>query len=167
MTIRPETTADFASIRHVTKQAFGRPLEADIIDALRGNDRVILSLVAIHENQVAGHILFFPMSIQGEQLHPAIGLGPMAVLPQYQKQGLGSALILEGLKQLQQQQHSGVIVLGHAEFYPRFGFVPASSYGIKTDYDVPDDVFMAHELHPGALAGKSGTVIYSEEFDGA
>jgi len=168
MIIRLEKWEDVKAIRNVTEQAFGRPQEADIIDALRANNRVILSLVAVHEDVVAGHILFFPVNIESEhRTFAAIGLGPMAVLPQYQKQGIGSALVREGLDMLQQQFKSAVIVLGHAEFYPRFGFVPASSHGIKTTYDIPGDVFMVRELCPGALAKIRGTVIYSEEFDEA
>jgi len=166
MIIRPERPEDINAIHRVTTQAFGRPQEADLIDALRANKHVTLSLVAIYHNEVVGHILFFPLEVKSEHgAHAAIGLGPMAVLPQYQKQGIGSALVSEGLNILQQRSHSGVIVLGHAAFYPRFGFVPASAYKIKTEYDVPDEVFMAYELHPGALAEISGTVIYSAEFD--
>jgi putative acetyltransferase len=89
----------------------------------------------------------------------------MAVLPERQNQGIGSALALAGLDMLRQKGEPAVIVLGHPEFYPRFGFVPASTYGIGSRYDVPDEAFMAIELQPGALIGKSGKVVYSPEFD--
>ena len=167
MLIRPEEFNDIPAIRHVNQQAFGRPQEADLVEALRAKGRVVLSLVALRESELIGHILFFSLEIQSSQhSHAAVGLGPMAVLPKHQKRGIGAALIREGLSLLQQQQvHPGVIVLGHADYYPRFGFGLASTFGITTSYDVPDDVFMAHELYSGAFADKGGTVIYSDEFD--
>lgn len=90
----------------------------------------------------------------------------MAVLPSFQKQGIGSALVREGLDQCRQLGCDAVVVLGHAHYYPRFGFVPASGYGIRCEYDVPDEVFMLVELQPGSLQGLSGRVIYNEAFGG-
>lgn len=166
MVILPETPEHIAAIRHVTDQAFGRSGEGQLIDALRANDKVILSLVATQDDEVVGHVLFFPVVIESEGItHSAVGLGPMAVLPQHQGQGAGSALVRQGLELLRNQHYGGVIVLGHPEFYPRFGFVPASTFGISTSYEVPDEVFMAAELQPGGLSGKGGLVVYSEEFN--
>ena len=95
----------------------------------------------------------------------AIGLGPMSVLPSLQRGGIGSKLVINGLQECQNLGNEIVIVLGHPEYYPRFGFIPASNYGIKCEYDVPDEVFMALELHPGALSGRSGIVKYQPEFN--
>lgn len=164
--IRSETTEDITSIRRVNAEAFGRKAEANLVDALRSNGRATLSLVALDHGSVAGHILFSPLTIEAEGArHEALGLGPMAVLPEFQRQGIGSALVRAGLEELTRQGHGAVIVLGHPDFYPRFGFVPASRYGISSKYKVPDEVFMARELLPGALSGKSGLVVYSTEFD--
>jgi len=166
VTVRPETPDDFDAIRRVNELAFGRPEESYLVDRLRDNGRMELSLVAVRGEQIVGHILFFPLTIE---LPPAsfstLGLGPMAVLPEFQNQGIGSALVRAGLEALRQGTQPGVIVLGHPEFYSRFGFVPASNFGIGTHYEVPDEVFMAIELQPNGLAGKGGTVVYSPEFD--
>jgi putative acetyltransferase len=166
MIIRPETVEDREAIASLTTEAFGRAGEAYLIEALRARGKVVLSLVAVHEGHVAGHILFYPVLVEtAGQSYQMAGLGPMAVLPQFQGQGLGSALVRRGLEELRRANHGAVVVLGHPEFYPRFGFVPASHYGIKSRYEVPDEVFMAVELIPGALAGKGGTVVYPPEFD--
>jgi putative acetyltransferase len=94
----------------------------------------------------------------------AMGLAPMAVLPMYQNQGIGSQLVREGLKECQRLGHDIVVVLGHSEYYPRFGFGPASLKGLRSEYDVPDEVFMVAELIPDALKGRGGLVKYHEEF---
>lgn len=164
--IRPESAGDAEAIRQVNEQAFGRPEEARLVEALREGNNVVLSLVAVDAGQVVGHILFCPVIIEAEgNLYDAVGLGPMAVLPAFQNRGVGSALVRAGLEALRNQEHAAVVVLGHPEFYPRFGFVPASRHGIRSRYDVPDAVFMVAELAPGALAGKGGTVAYPPEFD--
>jgi putative acetyltransferase len=93
-----------------------------------------------------------------------MGLAPLAVTPARQRSGVGSALVRSGLEECARRGFGAVIVLGHASYYPRFGFVPASRFGIRGEYNVPDDVFMATELVPGFLAGKSGTIRYHPEF---
>ena len=166
MSIRPEIIEDVEGIRRVNTAAFGRPAEANLVAALRDNGKALLSLVALREGRIVGHILFSPVTIQGENgTHEAIGLGPMAVMPQMQRSGIGSELVRAGLEQLRKAGHGSVIVLGHPEFYVRFGFGPASGFGVRTTYHVPDEVFMAVELREGELADKAGVVVYSPEFD--
>jgi putative acetyltransferase len=164
--IRREEPGDAAAIRQVNERAFGQPAEANLVDALRRHNKVVLSLVAVLNDQIIGHILFSPVSIESEGGSlSAVGLAPMAVLPEYQKQGIGSWLIRVGLDECRQAGHPVVIVVGHAEYYPRFGFVPASKYGLKCEYNVPDDVFLALELREGALLGRAGVVKYQPEFN--
>lgn len=164
--IRMEQPEDIAAIWQVNEAAFGRPGEADLVDALRQRGAVTLSLVAEQEGKVVGHILFSPMTItNGGEVFTAVGLGPLAVSPAYQKAGIGSQLVKVGLEMLQQAGHSLVIVLGHPTYYPRFGFVPASQFGIRWENEVPDEVFMVLALQPGALDGISGIARYQPEFD--
>ncbi len=166
VTIRPEQHKDLAGIRRVNERAFGQPNEANLVDALRAHGKVTLSLVAEQDNKIVGHVLFSPVTIESEgKLFSAIGLGPMAVLPEYQRTGIGSALINQGLEQCREAGHVCVVVLGHPEYYPRFGFVPASKHGIKCEYNAPDEAFMVIELRQGALRGRSGTVKYQPEFN--
>ena len=168
LTIRKETPEDAMAIRYVNEQAFGNACEADLIEKLRLRRGFILSLVAIQEEQVVGHILFSPVTIESESsVITAAGLGPMAVLPEYQRQEIGSQLVRAGLEELRHTNYEIVVVLGHPDYYPRFGFSPASKYGINCEYDVPEEVFMILELREGALAGRSGTVKYQPEFSEA
>ena len=125
-----------------------------------------MSLVAVRDDLIVGHILFTPVTIESEGRElAALGLAPMAVLPEQQRQGIGSLLVNVGLNRCRKEGLACVVVLGHPEYYPRFGFVPASHYGIKCEYDVPDEVFMAIELEDGALDGRSGTARYQPEFN--
>jgi putative acetyltransferase len=163
--IRAETAEDFASVRGVDELAFGRQNEADLVDALRENASSCISLVAVVDEQVVGHIFFSPVSIESESnVVTAMGLAPMAVLPSHQNQGIGSQLVREGLRECQLIGENIVVVLGHPNYYPRFGFVPASLKGLRSEYDVPDEVFMVAELTEGALAGRGGLVKYHPEF---
>ena len=165
MTIRTESTKDNESVRRVNELAFEQPNEADLVDALRASARPFISLVAVVDEQVVGHIFFSPVSIESENgVFTAMGLAPMAVLPEYQNQGIGSQLVREGLKACQRLGHDIVVVLGHANYYPRFGFTPASLKGLRSEYDVPDEVFMVTELVAGALEGRRGLVKYHPEF---
>lgn len=163
--IRPEAAEDAAAVRLVNEQAFARPHEADLVAALRANATPIISLVAELDGVVVGHILFSPVSVTAENgSFGALGLGPMAVLPAYQGQGIGSALARAGLAACRDIGQDIVVVLGHPGFYPRFGFAPARARGLYSEYDVPDDVFMVVELREGALAGRGGLVRYRPEF---
>jgi len=154
-------------VRTVNEAAFDSTLEADIVEEMRKQENATLSLVADSSGTVVGHILFSPVSLNGHTELHMMGLGPMAVLPSHQRQGIGSALVREGLDRCIEMGCDGVVVLGHSEYYPRFGFVPASRYGISCEYDVPDEVFMLIELQPGCLDGVTGEIIYDEVFRSA
>lgn len=164
MHVRPEEPADAIAIRAVNEAAFETSEEADIVDALRKDSESLISLVADSGGEIVGHILFSPVTLAGNLNVFLMGLGPMAVSPNYQRQGTGSALVREGLDRCRSMGCSAVVVLGYPEYYPRFGFVPASRYGISSEYDVPDEVFMLIELQPGSLQGVTGRVTYNEAF---
>jgi len=152
-------------VREVLLRAFDGPGEADLVDRLRSAGAATVSLVAEVEGEVVGHILFSPIEIEGaDSKASGVGLAPMAVLPDHQRSGIGSELVREGLARCRELGELRVVVLGHPEYYPRFGFVPANTFGIVSDYDVPDEVFMVQELGPGALDGVNGTAHYRPEF---
>ncbi|MDV2991132.1 MAG: N-acetyltransferase Eis [Chroococcidiopsis sp. SAG 2025] len=168
MIIRAEAVEDYTNIFKVNKLAFGREDEARLVDNVRqlANFNPKLSLVAIEGDRLVGHILFSEIAIvspQGEVT--ALALAPLAVLPQFQNQGIGSQLVRAGLKQCQILGYKIVIVLGHPNFYSRFGFAPAINKGLRSPFSVPDEIFMVLELVPGALIGVSGMVTYSSPFD--
>ena len=166
MNVRPEKADDLAAVRAVNEAAFETAAEANLVDALRGTAQPLVSLVAELSGSVVGHILFSPVTLAPQSGLTLMGLGPMAVLPAYQRQGIGSALVSEGLARCKALGCDAVVVLGHPAYYPRFGFVAASRYGIRSEYGVPDDVFMILELRPGSLRGVSGKVSYDEAFSG-
>jgi putative acetyltransferase len=165
--IRGEEPRDAAAVRRVNELAFGQPTEANLVEALRDSGAVLLSLVAEVEREVVGHILFSPVVIDGPNgRFGAAGLGPMAVVPERQRTGLGGRLVRSGLDRLHHARVEAVVVVGHPAYYPRFGFVPASRFGIRWEHPVSDGAFMAAELRGGALAGHAGVVRYRPEFDG-
>jgi putative acetyltransferase len=168
--IRPETPNDFEGIRIVNHQAFkNQPNEANLIEAIRKSELFIpqLSLVAVLDDDVIGHILFSPIFIEtNEEKIQTLGLAPMAVKQEYQGVGIGSKLVTEGLKLCKEQGHRHVFVLGHPEFYPKFGFIPSnSSFGIEGPFPVQDQYFMTLELEPRSLEGINGKVKYPPAFD--
>lgn len=165
MKIRAETGADHSALRVLNQTAFDSSAEANLVDALRAQATPCISLVADDAGEVVGHIMFSPATLSAAAGMPVMGLGPMAVLPQRQGQGIGSALLRAGLEHCRELGYEAVFVLGHAHFYPRFGFVAAREFGITSIYDVPDDVFMALELSPGSLAAKAGKMFYHPAFD--
>ena len=163
--VREEIPEDIEAIRMVNQNAFGQPQEGQIVDVLRANAGVLLSLVATLDGGVIGHILYSPVSIDsGGKKVIGAGLGPMAVLPQYQRQGVGSKLIETGNNKLLLAGYPFIVVLGHPEYYPRFGFKPASGYGIRCEWDVPDNVFMAMIMDHLKMEGVSGLAKYRQEF---
>lgn len=165
LTIRPEGKEDFSVIRQINRKAFDTDAEANLIEALRKSNVPIISLVAEYNDIVIGHILFSEVSLDGHCPNIKIsGLAPMAVLPEYQKKGIGSQLVIEGMKACRQTEYSAVVVLGHPQFYPHFGFEPSVNFKIKSEFDVPDEVFMIKELTKDALTNCSGTIIYHAAF---
>lgn len=165
--VRRELQGDVESIRAVNKQAFGQDDEAAIIEKLRNRGALMLSLVALRNGQLVGHIAFSTVIIEADtSSFEAVALAPMAVLPSYQRQGIGSQLVRAGLKECCHLGHHIVVVLGHPTFYPRFGFVPARAKGINCEFDVPEEAWMIAELRAGALAGRAGTVRFQSEFLG-
>ena len=163
MIIRAERDADHLAIRAVNEAAFGGREEADLVEALRADGTVLLSLVAEVDGQVVGHVLFGRMSIETPSGDvPAVALAPMAVVPGHQRQGIGRQLIPAGLDQLRSRGEQIVIVVGHPAYYPRFGFSSETSGGL--DGPFPREAFMALELTPGALAGVRGLVRYPAAF---
>jgi len=164
MRIRTAHSKDAAGIRAVNVSAFGTTAEADLVDTLCERAAPIISLVADDEGAIVGHILFTPVTLDTDRELKVMGLAPMAVATSRQRQGIGAALVQAGLDECWQLGAAAVAVLGHAEYYPRFGFAPASNFGLMSQYDVPDDVFMIVEGRRGALAGKHGLLRYHPAF---
>jgi putative acetyltransferase len=163
MTIRAETAADYDSVRRVNRLAFDGDVEAALVDALRAGGHVLVSLAAEEDGEVVGHILFSRMRI-----HTANGgleaasLAPVAVLPAWQNRGIGSALVRAGLEACRGQGERIAVVLGHAHYYPRFGFSAELARRLHGDYS--GESWMALELVPGALDGVEGAVEYADPF---
>jgi putative acetyltransferase len=167
--IRAEQPEDIAAIRAVNQAAFGRPDEAAIVDVVRAACPDAVSLVAVDDDRIVGHIFLSPVTVSdGEQTTGGVGLGPLAVVPDRQRQGIGSMLVRAGVAALRRRDCPFIIVLGHPTYYPRFGFVPASRYGLSCQWDgVPDEAFMVLVLDRTATTGLSGTVRYHDAFDEA
>ena len=168
-TIRLETPDDIPAIRLINERVFHVSAEAEIVDKIRDAGADTVSLVAEEEDRVVGYVLFSPATIEGrERCVPGMGLAPMAVLPEWQRQGIGSKLLERGLEILRGCSCPFVIVLGHPEYYPRFGFEPASKYGLKSHWEnVPDEAFMVLMFDAEAMEGVSGVARYRDEFDEA
>jgi putative acetyltransferase len=174
MEIRAEQSEDIAAIRRVNIAAFGRSSEADLVDRLRGLASTF-SFVAVESEQIVGHIFLSKVEIlhSGRSANKGdcasdsriLGLAPVAVLPDYQRQGIGSSLIRHGLIECARLDFKAVVVLGSPEYYRRFGFIAAQHKGLKCEYKVPDEAFMVLELEVGGLDGCVGTVRYRSEFD--
>ena len=164
MNIREEQASDFENVWGVNSEAFETEAEARLVNALRSSGSANVSLVA--ETETVGHILFTPVELSGSENKLRImGLAPMAVLSQYQNQGIGSELVKAGLEHCRSHGYDAVVVLGHPNYYPRFGFVPSVNHGIKSEYEVPDEVFMILELVPGSLNGHEGAIKFHEAFN--
>lgn len=162
ITIREEKPPDFAQVFRVVTEAFEQDEEARLVERLRSIEGYV-ALVAEKDGLVVGHISFTPLTLDDEKTDFS-GLAPMAVLPEYQNQGIGSRLVNEGLKAVADKGFNAVFVLGHSHYYPRFGFEVAKTKGFKCEYPSPDESFMVVELTPGVLEGKSGLIKYRPEF---
>ncbi len=164
-TIRAERASDIGAIRRVNEAAFGTDAEARLVDLLRDRGKLLVSLVAERGGRVVGHIAFSRVRLAAGDEPFGVGLGPMAVAPAYQRLGIGVRLVRFGILQCRLLGARFVVVLGHPHYYPRFGFQPASQFGLSCAWPVPEGVFMAMEIQPGALANVRGRVSYEPEFD--
>ena len=164
MLIRAEKENDQDAVFAVNASAFETQAEATLVDVLREQAQPIVSLVAENQGNVVGHIMFSPIILSENPDLKVMGLAPMAVAPEHQRKGIGSALVRAGLEQCRHLGFVAVVVVGHTEYYPRFGFSPSSRFGIDSEYEVPEEVFMAMELEPEALSGKPGRVKYHNAF---
>ena len=135
-----------------------------LVDTLRQEAEPIVSIVAEEKGRVVGHIMFSPVTLSGHPHLKIMGLAPLAVLPENQRKGIGSGLAEAGLQRCRELGFGAVVVLGHREYYPRFGFVPSQHFGIGCEYEVPQETFMVVELEHGLLNGVSGTIEYHEAF---
>jgi putative acetyltransferase len=159
--IREERPDDAAAVRDVNRLAFGRAQEANIVDALRTHGAALVSLVATADSRIVGHIMYSAADANGIA---GAGLGPMAVHPDHQRQGIGTGLVEAGNTRLREAGCPFVVVVGHPAYYPRFGFRPASGHRLTCEWDVPDDAFMVLMLDPPRMQGVSGLVRYRQEF---
>src|SRR5262245_6107712 len=139
--IRPEEQKDQAAVHALNARAFESGAEATLVDLLRERARPVVSLVAEHEREIVGHIMFSPVSLIGHADLRIMGLAPMAVAPEHQRKGVGSALVQAGLEQCKRIAFGAAVVLGHPGYYPRFGFVPSTRFGITSEYEAPPEAF--------------------------
>ncbi|WP_434389081.1 GNAT family N-acetyltransferase [Melittangium boletus] len=158
MRLRDETPADTAAVRHVHTQAFGRADEARLVDTLRERGEAVVSLVAQEGGAVIGHVLLSPLDAPLR----ALGLAPVAVLPEAQRRGVGAALIREGLARARQAGWEAVFVLGEPRYYERFGFSAATASGFSSPYAGPH--FLALSLRGARLIPGEGSVAYAPPF---
>jgi putative acetyltransferase len=165
-TVRAETPDDPAAIRRVHALAFGGPEESRLVDALRTAGAARCALVAEVDGDVVGHVCFSPVVVGDDPTFPALGLGPVAVLPAHQRRGIGARLVREGLAAARGAGARAVVVLGEPDYYRRFGFTPARDHGLRCEYPGAEDAFMAIALVPDAFAGRAGLVRYRPEFAG-
>jgi len=165
MLIRSEEPKDSMNVHAVNVSAFETPAEAHMVEVLRKEAHPYLSLVAEEDKKIVGHIMFSPVMLSGYTDLKIMGLGPMAVLPEQQRKGIGSELVKAGLDKCKDLGFGAAVVLGHKDFYPHFGFEPSLRYGIGCEYDVPPEVFMIIELQPGYLQDASGTIQYHAAFN--
>lgn len=166
MKIREEVIYDIDKIWELNSEVFETEAEANLVNTLRDSECTFVSLIAETDGKVVGHILFTPVVLTGcENNLKIMGLAPMAVLGQYQNKGIGSKLVEAGLARCKLLGSDIVVVLGHPGYYSKFGFAPSVKYGIKSEYEVPDEVFMLLELFPGALNNHKGVIKYHDAFN--
>lgn len=170
--IRQEREVDYQITKKLVEEAFKKVDHSDhqehlLVERLRKSDAFIdqLSLVTEINGDIVGHIMFTKIIIKNDDnIFESLALAPVSVLPPYQGQGFGTSLINEGLRIAKKLDFKSVVVLGDNKFYSRFGFKPASNWGIKAPFEVIDEYFMALELEFGGLENIRGTVVYGKEF---
>lgn len=170
--VRQETEQDYKITENIVKNAFENAEHSDnkehvLVARLRKSDVFIpeLSLIAENNSEILGHIMLTKLSINNNtNKYGSLALAPVSVLPEYQNKGIGSRLIAESIKIAKKLGYKSIIVLGHEKYYPKFGFRPASKWGIKPPFEVKEEAFMALELEDYSLFGVSGNVEYSKEF---
>jgi len=165
--IRPEQKDDYDSILRINDEAFGRENEGLLVSALRKTSKFIsdLSLVAEMDNNLIGHILFYPLTIKtktGDK--DVLSLAPISVLPRYQNKGIGCKLMKKGMGECKKTKYDVIIVVGHPNYYPRFGFKSASKWKIQLPIEAPDEAFMAFELKENTIDKYAGTVVFPKEY---
>jgi len=165
LSIRSEREEDHEAVHQVHELAFGQSNEALLVAALRVAAFPLVSIVAENDGDIVGHILFSPVSVESEDgKFTAMGLAPLAVRPEHQRRGIGGNLIQVGLRTCHYLGSDLIFVLGHSDYYPRFGFKTAKTLGFICEYPVPDEVFMVAELTPQAAGGRRGLVKYHPVF---
>ncbi|MCY7981338.1 GNAT family N-acetyltransferase [Bacillus inaquosorum] len=170
--IRQELTHEYNTTEDIVKRAFLNEKYSDkkehfLVNKIRKSDAFIpeLSLVALNGKEIVGHILLSKIKIvDGDNAVDSLALAPVSVAPEYQRKGIGSQVIHVALKKAKELGYRSVIVLGHKDYYPKFGFKPASLWNIKAPFEVPDEVFMALELSKDSLENVKGVVHYSKAF---
>ena len=169
ISIRPEEAKDYDQVRAINLAAFEGGPEADLVDTLRSSCADYLSLVAAEAGELMGHIFFTPVTVEGpDGMIEGMGLAPMAVTPERQQCGVGSLLVRRGLEVLRDRSCPFVVVLGHPEYYPRFGFERASNHSLRSQWEgVPDEAFMVLVFDPAALPDGGGVARYRDELDTA
>lgn len=170
--IRQEEIKDYGLSERVVEQAFKNMDHSDhkehhLVSRLRKTSFFIpeLSIVAEVQGEIVGHIMLTECLIKNEaNEYISLALAPVSVLPEYQEKGIGTNMIHKSISIAKDLGYKSIIVLGHEDYYTRFGFKPASKWGIQAPFDVPDESFMALELKDGSLEGVKGTVVYPKEF---
>lgn len=163
--IRSELASDKDAIYQLNSLAFAGPEEAELINKVREVGQLALSMVALHDNKLLAHVLYTPVEVEHNlNAFKVWGLGPVAVLPEVQRQGIGKALIRASLAKAHVLAADAIVLLGHTSYYPQFGFKPASNYQLSFQGQDFGDAFMALELRPGVLAKLSGKVQYVSAF---
>ncbi len=169
--VRQENKNDFESIDKLLLEAFGGGQEVQLVHQIRRSQDYIpsLSFVAVDNNAIVGHLLFskIQLTFDSGKVAQILSLAPLSVLPQHQKQGIGSALVWRGLSEVRKLSYPLVVVIGHPEYYLKFNFVLAKPFGLRLKYEVPENAFFVMEIENGFLNQRSGLVEFPEYFDDA
>jgi len=164
MKIRAEKTDDIEKIRDLNNVVLETSSEAEVVDKLRNDARHTISIVAEDGHSIVGHIMFTPVAIEKSEELRLMSISTMAVLQEYQKRGIGSLLVKSGVMQCRNLDIGAVVAIGDMQYFSRFGFLPATQYGLSCELEHAGDVLMIKELLPGYLNGITGTVVYHPAF---